>query len=327
MNESPTYQDLLAANRQLVAENELLRKENAKLSGLVKDLLEVDKETKNIEVISGNKTPKPISQEKKIVASPCLSLEEKVSLFSSLFKGRKDLFAKRWYSKASGKSGYQPVCLNEWKRQLCNKKKYKCAQCPNRQFKGLEYDDIFKHLEGKGAEGCDVIGIYVVLMDNHCNFLCVDFDDKQCEHGYQNDVLAFVDVSNTWEIPCSIERSRSGNGAHVWIFFEESLAAIKARKLGNAILTEAMNRDGRISFKSYDRVFSSQDHLPEGGFGNLVALPLQGKARKNGNSVFVDESDREVRQYPRKNRESMTYLVCSFLMVQLFGRFNTLLPA
>lgn len=290
MNESPTYQELLVANKQLVTENELLRKENAKLSGLVKDLLEVDKETKNIEVISGNKAPKPVFQEKKIVASPCLSLEEKVSLFSSLFKGREDVFAKRWYSKANGKSGYQPVCLNEWNRQLCNKKKYKCAQCPNRQFKGLEYDDIYKHLEGKDTEGCDVIGIYVVLMDNHCNFLCVDFDDKQCEHGYQNDVLAFVDVSNTWEVPCSIERSRSGNGAHVWIFFEESLAAIKARKLGNAILTEAMNRDGRVSFKSYDRVFPSQDHLPEGGFGNLVALPLQGKARKNGNSVFVDET-------------------------------------
>ena len=290
MNESPTYQELLAANRQLVAENELLRKENVKLSGLVKNLLEVDKETKNIEVISGNKAPKPVSQEKKIVESPCLSLEEKVSLFSSLFKGREDVFAKRWSSKASGKSGYQPVCLNEWNRQLCNKKKYKCAQCPNRQFKGLEYDDIYKHLEGKDAEGCDVIGIYVVLIDNHCKFLCVDFDDKQCEHGYQNDVLAFVDVCNAWEIPCSIERSRSGNGAHVWIFFKEALAAIKARKLGNAILTEAMNRDGRVSLKSYDRVFPSQDHLSEGGFGNLVALPLQGKARKNGNSIFVDET-------------------------------------
>ncbi|MEG2332550.1 MAG: DEAD/DEAH box helicase family protein [Bacteroides sp.] len=290
MNESPTYQELFAANRQLVAENELLREENAKLSSLVKSIAEVGEDSKNVELTSGNKAPKPVSQEKKIVASSCLSLDEKVTLFSSLFKGREDVFARRWYSKASGKSGYQPVCLNEWNRQLCNKKKYKCAQCPNRQFKGLEYDDIYKHLEGKDAEGCDVIGIYVVLIDNHCSFLCVDFDDKQCERSYQNDVLAFVNVCNDWEIPCSIERSRSGNGAHVWIFFKEPLAAIKARKLGNAILTEAMNRDGKISFKSYDRVFPSQDHLPEGGFGNLVALPLQGKTRKNGNSVFVDET-------------------------------------
>lgn len=290
MNESPTYQELLAANRQLVAENKLLREENAKLSRLVKSIAEVGENSKNVEVTSGNKAPEPVFQEKKIVTSPNLSLEEKVSLFSSLFKGREDVFAKRWYSKASGKSGYQPVCLNEWNRQLCNKKKYKCAQCPNRQFKGLGYEDIYRHLEGKDAEGCDVIGSYVVLINNHCNFLCVDFDDKLCEYGYQNDVLAFVDVCKSWEIPCCIERSRSGNGAHVWIFFEDPLTAIKARKLGNVILTEAMNRDGRISLKSYDRVFPSQDYLPEGGLGNLVALPLQGKARKNGNSVFVDET-------------------------------------
>lgn len=290
MNESPTYQELLAANRQLVAENELLRGENAKLSRLVKSIAEVGKDSKNVEVTSGNKALKSVFQEKKMVASFNLSLEEKVSLFSSLFKGREDVFAKRWYSKASGKSGYQPVCLNEWNRQLCNKKKYKCAQCPNRQFKGLEYGDVYRHLEGNDAEGCDVIGSYVVLINNHCNFLCVDFDDKLCEYGYQNDVLAFVDVCKSWEIPCSIERSRSGNGAHVWIFFEDSLTAIKARKLGNAILTEAMNRDGRISLKSYDRIFPNQDYLPEGGLGNLVALPLQGKARKNGNSVFVDET-------------------------------------
>ena len=94
---------------------------------------------------------------------------------------------------------------------------------------------------------------------------------------------------NNKDIPCSIERSRSGNGAHVWIFFEQPLPASKARRLGNTILTEAMERNGRMTFKSYDRFFPNQDRLPEGGFGNLVALPLQGKTRKEGNSVFVDE--------------------------------------
>lgn len=290
MNELPTYQELLTANRQLLAENELLRKENAKLSELVKSIIKVGEGANDVEVSSSHKDSELVSQEKKFITTPCLSLEEKVTLFSSLFKGREDVFARRWYSKASGRTGYQPACLNEWNHQLCNKKKYKCAQCPNRQFKGLEYEDVYRHLEGKDTNGCDVIGIYVVLVDNQCNFLCVDFDDKQCEHGYQNDVLAFVNVCKGWDIPCSIERSRSGNGAHVWLFFEKPLVAIKARKLGNTILTEAMNRDGRVSLKSYDRVFPSQDYLPEGGFGNLVALPLQGKARKNGNSVFVDET-------------------------------------
>ena len=219
-----------------------------------------------------------------------LSLEEKVDVFRNLFKGREDVFARRWYSRTSGKSGYQPVCRNEWDMKLCDKKKYKCTECPNRSFKPLEYEDIYRHLEGKSPEGQDVIGSYAILADNTCNFLCADFDDKSCKHGYKKDVLAYVGVCKKWDVPCSIERSRSGHGAHVWIFFEQPLPASKARRLGNMILTEATERYERMTFKSYDRFFPNQDRLPEGGFGNLVALPLQGKARKEGNSVFVDEN-------------------------------------
>ena len=213
----------------------------------------------------------PVVQEP--TAMQTLSLQEKVELFRSLFRGREDVFARRWYSKASGKGGYQPVCQNEWNRQLCDKKKYKCAECPNRQFFPLTNDDLYRHLSGKDADGRDVIGLYVLNEDNTCNLLCTDFDDKNCEHGYQEDVMAFVDVCKSWGIPCSIERSRSGKGAHVWIFFETPVMAAKARRLGNAILTEAMNRNGKIGFKSYDRFFPNQDTMPEGGFGNLVALP------------------------------------------------------
>ena len=144
-----------------------------------------------------------------------LSLKEKVSVFRNLFKGREDVFARRWYSRTSGKSGYQPVCRNEWNRPLCDKKKYKCAECPNRLFKQLEYEDIYRHLEGKSPDGQDVIGVYAILANNTCNFLCADFDDKSCEHGYKEDVLAYVGVCKDWNIPCAIERSRSGNGAHV----------------------------------------------------------------------------------------------------------------
>ena len=207
----------------------------------------------------------------------------------SLFKGRKDVFARRWFSKSTGKAGYQPVCVNEWRRGVCDKKKFKCAECPNRDFAPLTSQDVYRHLEGKDENCCDVVGLYAIMPDNNCSFLCTDFDDKSCKHGYKDDVLAFVGVCRDWQIPYAIERSRSGNGAHVWIFFEEPVPAIKARRLGNAILTEAMNRDGRMSFHSYDRFFPNQDRMPEGGFGNLVALPLQGQARKNLNTVFVDD--------------------------------------
>lgn len=217
-----------------------------------------------------------------------LSLQEKVAIFQNLFKGRDDIFAKRWYSPSSQKAGYQPVCEREWNRDYCDKRKYKCADCPNRMFAHLSYNDFFNHLAGKDQFGRDVIGLYPICQDNTCYFLCTDFDDKNCEHGYKNDVLAFVNVCNSWNVPCYIERSRSGNGAHVWIFFDKPITALKARKLGNAILTETMNREARLSFKSYDRFFPNQDSLPEGGLGNLVALPLQGMARRKGNSVFVD---------------------------------------
>lgn len=132
------------------------------------------------------------------------------------------------------------------------------------------------------------MGVFPILEDNTVFFLCADFDDKTCQHGFMSDVLSYVNVCDEWNIPSYIERSRSGNGAHVWVFFSETIPASKARCLGFAILKEATNRDGRIELNSYDRFFPNQDVLPKGGFGNLVALPLQGKARQNGNSLFVD---------------------------------------
>ena len=273
--------DLLTRYNKLLRQYEVLHKENEVLRSLLK-IHGVEYETRMKEDMN-----KPIYS---LVSVPTitLSIDERLRLFQSLFKGRKDVFARRWFSKTTGKSGYQPVCINEWKQGICDKKKYRCVICPNRNFAPLTTQDMYRHLEGKDEYCCDVVGLYAIMQDNNCAFLCADFDDKNCKYGYKEDVLAYVGVCRERLIPYAIERSRSGNGAHVWIFFEAPLPASKARRLGNAILTEAMTRNGQMSFNSYDRFFPNQDYLPEGGFGNLVALPLQGQARRKENSVFVD---------------------------------------
>ena len=273
--------DLLTRYNKLLRQYEVLHKENEVLRSLLK-IHGVEYETRMKEDMN-----KPIYS---LVSVPTitLSIDERIRLFQSLFKGREDVFARRWFSKTTGKSGYQPVCINEWKQGICDKKKYRCVICPNRNFAPLTTQDMYRHLEGKDEYCCDVVGLYAIMQDNNCAFLCADFDDKNCKYGYKEDVLAYVGVCREWLIPYAIERSRSGNGAHVWIFFEAPLPASKARRLGNAILTEAMTRNGQMSFNSYDRFFPNQDYLPEGGFGNLVALPLQGQARRKQNSVFVD---------------------------------------
>ena len=273
--------DLLTRYNKLLRQYEVLHKENEVLKSLLK-IHGIEYETRMKEDMN-----KPIYS---LVSVPTitLSIDERIRLFQSLFKGREDVFARRWFSKTTGKSGYQPVCINEWKQGICDKKKYRCAICPNRNFAPLTTQDMYRHLEGKDEYCCDVVGLYAIMQDNNCAFLCADFDDKNCKYGYKEDVLAYVGVCREWLIPYAIERSRSGNGAYVWIFFEAPLPASKARRLGNAILTEAMTRNGQMSFNSYDRFFPNQDYLPEGGFGNLVALPLQGQARRKQNSVFVD---------------------------------------
>lgn len=204
---------------------------------------------------------------------------DKIALFRSLFRGREDVYPARWKSK-EGKSGYSPVCQNEWSA-VCKKPKMKCADCSHKAFVPVTDAVIHDHLD---AEKNRTIGVYPMLPDETCFFLAVDFDKRD----WTEDIKAFLKVCDQCGVPAAVERSRSGNGGHVWIFFEEAIPALLARRLGAALMTGAMEHRHVLSLDSYDRMFPNQDTMPKGGFGNLIALPLQGLPRKQGNSVFVD---------------------------------------
>ncbi len=210
----------------------------------------------------------------------------KIELFRSLFRGRADVYPRRFESRKTGKAGYAPACANEWVRGVCEKPKIKCADCPNRRFLPVTDEVIRWHLSGRDDLGRDfVMGVYPMLQDETCFFLAADFDREN----WQEDAGAFLETCRRLDLPAALERSRSGNGGHVWLFFEEAIGASLARKLGSHVLTETMENRPEIGFGSYDRLFPNQDTLPKGGFGNLIALPLQKQARQRGNTVFGDE--------------------------------------
>src|SRR3984957_439191 len=214
-------------------------------------------------------------------------IEKKLALFRRLFRGRSDVFPIRWENRTTGRSGYAPACANEWQRGICEKPKVKCSACPNQAFLAVDDVSMERHLRGTDANGAAfVMGVYPMLADNTCSFLAADFDEGE----WRRDVFAFRETCQRHKIAVAIERSRSGNGAHAWIFFEEPVPAASARRLGAFLVTETMDRVPDIGFGSYDRFFPSQDSMPTGGFGNLIALPLQGLARNSGNSVFIDKS-------------------------------------
>ena len=207
-----------------------------------------------------------------------LTPKQKIAIFRNLFRGRQDIFANRWQNQ-QGRAGYSVACNNEWMQGICNKPRIKCVDCQHRQFSELNEQVIYRHLAGK-----QVVGLYPLLQDNTCYLLAVDFDKGH----WKDEVKAIAKVCADLEIPHLIEISRSGQGAHLWIFFEDRAPASEARLLGFALLDKAMEIFPNLSFDSYDRLFPNQDVLPEGGFGNLIALPLQREARQAGNSSFVD---------------------------------------
>ena len=215
-----------------------------------------------------------------------LSTGDKVALFRHLFRGRTDIYPIRWESKTTGKSGYAPACANEWRAGVCEKPRIKCGDCGNRLLIPLSDSVIYGHLAGEHT-----VGVYPLLDDDSCYFVAVDFDEAE----WREDARAFMGSCEALGVPASLEISRSGCGAHAWVFFAGRVSARDARRLGTAIISHTCARTRQLKLNSYDRLFPNQDTMPKGGFGNLIALPLQKGPRERGCSVFVDS---ELQPYP-----------------------------
>ena len=236
----------------------------------------------------------------------------KIALFRSLFRGREDVYPQRFVSRKTGRAGYSPACGNEWVRGVCEKPRIKCSECPNQCFLHATDEVVRQHLSGRDDKGREfIMGVYPMLLDETCYFLAVDFDGDT----WQKDAGAFRETCQRLALPVTLERSRSGKGGHIWLYFAEALPANIARNVGSYLLTETMENRPEIGLASYDRLFPNQDTLPKGGFGNLIALPLQKKPRAADNSVFLDEEFKPyadqwaflatVRKIPRAHAESL----------------------
>ncbi|MCP4287861.1 MAG: DEAD/DEAH box helicase family protein [Gammaproteobacteria bacterium] len=263
---------------------EAIAREEALLVSLVEEQAAAEKqleilraELASLDPGSGSELTLPIPT--KVQPTPPTPAE-KVALFRGLFQGRTDVFPKLWTNNKTGKKGYSPACGNEWIPGVCDKRQVKCGECPNQTFIPVSDRVILDHLQGR-----HVMGVYPMLEDETCWFLAVDFD----KGSWKDDITAFMETCENAGIPATIERSRSGNGAHVWFFFSALVRANIARKMGCHLLTETMARRHQLAMESYDRLFPNQDTMPRGGFGNLIALPLQHGPRQQGNTVFLDK--------------------------------------
>ena len=272
------YKALVEENKSLKAKIELLEAESVRPESPANS--PVDKNQKLFKQSSlFQDNPEQDRCNVNLTVTKYSTNKEKTALFMSLFKGRKDVYAKRWQNK-KGLSGYSPVCLNEWEHGVCEKPIIKCSKCSHKLYSPVNEYVIENHLRGN-----IIAGVYPMCTDETCYFLAIDFD----KDGWEKDISTITKTCSEFEIPIAVERSRSGNGGHVWFFFQEEIPASLARQFGTSLLTYSMNKRHKISFKSYDRLFPNQDTMPKGGFGNLIALPLQMASRKNRNSLFVDE--------------------------------------
>lgn len=222
--------------------------------------------------------------------------------FFSMFWGRTDVYSKRTIKKSTGEVNYYTQCHNFWKNGCprISGIKMKCQDCERQAYKKLEKQQILTHLKGISEDATDVIGIYPLLEDNTCRFIVFDFDNHEkdaekadyanIDEAWKEEVDALRKMCVTNGIDPLVERSSSGRGAHLWIFFRKKIEASLARKFGNALLRIGAESVNIKTFRYYDRMLPMQDYLPQGGLGNLIALPLQGRALQKGNSAFIDEN-------------------------------------
>ena len=238
----------------------------ARRQGLLAEMREIRNETNSPELPLGKGTPG--------------TNEDKIDLFLSLFGARRSVYPKLWINLKKGSKGYSPACSNEWVHGLCEKPRVKCSDCPNQNFPPLDHSAIHSHLIGRHT-----IGTYAICEDDSCIFLAADFDGD----GWMQDIEAYRRAAEQMGISVGVERSRSGNGGHAWIFFSRPVPAVLARRLGTLIVARASSFHRGMKLSTYDRFFPNQDTCPKGGFGNLIALPLQQERRKSGHTLFLDE--------------------------------------
>lgn len=222
--------------------------------------------------------------------------------FMMFCRGRKDVYELRYTNPKTGKNGYYTQCFNRWDRNCHIQKRdgVRCKDCELRAYKPITLSLIKAHMTGSNPNGNDVVAIYPMLENNLCQLLVFDFDNhakgaEQDDHAniddsWKEEINALRRICKNLDVDAVVERSRSGRGAHLWIFFKEMIPARLARRFGFALLEKGAESVNLKSFRYYDRMIPSQDVLPDGGLGNVIALPLQGLALKSGNSAFVDDN-------------------------------------
>jgi len=246
---------------RLRRELERLRAENVRLSRLL-DLRGQDTAPAPEQLAAAVAPPGLV-----VMSSP---VEDKLALYTNRFRARADVYAVRWENARTGLSGWMPAVAGGWRKGMDRK---------GATILPLTAEVVSAHLIG------DVfIGLYPLCADNSCHFLVADFDGPTA----MLDALAYSKAARASAVPAALEISQSGRGAHVWVFFTEAVPATVARSVGTALVHEAIVLRGSMDLRSYDRLFPNQDVLPEGGFGNLIAAPLQGRRRKDGLTVFLD---------------------------------------